>query len=325
MEQESTNAHTSTSTRKTSTRGRKGHVWVDGTRQGQLPWSKGKVALLVGLPLFLILGALIMLWGVPHIEKDLKAKGLKDLAAANVSTDSLDIDMSFRNATVTGELPAGATEEDIRSILTAGDIRDVDFDLGEQAAPDPDPTPQPPTAVPETPEPTEAPEPDPTAEPEPDPTAEPEPTPEPEPDPTPSLDVPDQDELASQTAALQEELDALSNELRDTVNFSSDNNQLTPGAKVTLDKVVVLMEQYNQPSLGIAGHTDGEGDEFDNLRLSLLRASTVRDYLVQQGISPSRLEAFGFGESEPIASNDTAEGRLENRRVQLTALESLSN
>jgi OOP family OmpA-OmpF porin len=72
--------------------------------------------------------------------------------------------------------------------------------------------------------------------------------------------------------------------------------------------------------VAIEGHTDAQGDEASNLALSESRAEAVRDYLVSQGIAADRLETAGFGESRPIASNDTAEGRAENRRIEFRLL-----
>jgi outer membrane protein OmpA-like peptidoglycan-associated protein len=69
--------------------------------------------------------------------------------------------------------------------------------------------------------------------------------------------------------------------------------------------------------VAIEGHTDSVGSDQYNQDLSEHRAEAVRDYFVQQGISSSAVEARGFGKSEPIASNDTAEGRQQNRRVEL--------
>jgi OOP family OmpA-OmpF porin len=66
-----------------------------------------------------------------------------------------------------------------------------------------------------------------------------------------------------------------------------------------------------------AGHTDAVGTDQYNMRLSLRRANAVRDYLIAGGISASRIRAEGFGESQPVASNETAEGRAQNRRVEL--------
>ncbi len=68
--------------------------------------------------------------------------------------------------------------------------------------------------------------------------------------------------------------------------------------------------------LDINGHTDNQGEENRNQQLSIDRAAAVRNYLISKGISPERMESFGYGESRPKASNDTPAGRAENRRVE---------
>ena len=70
----------------------------------------------------------------------------------------------------------------------------------------------------------------------------------------------------------------------------------------------------------IAGHTDSMGSDAYNLALSRGRAASVERYLIEQGIAPQRLRSQGFGESRPIASNDTEEGRRQNRRVEFQVL-----
>jgi outer membrane protein OmpA-like peptidoglycan-associated protein len=70
----------------------------------------------------------------------------------------------------------------------------------------------------------------------------------------------------------------------------------------------------------IAGHTDSDGSELYNLRLSQARAQAVVDYLVSRGISPDRLVARGYGESRPVAPNDTPENKQKNRRTELKIL-----
>jgi len=71
----------------------------------------------------------------------------------------------------------------------------------------------------------------------------------------------------------------------------------------------------------VAGHTDSVGTDSYNQGLSERRANAVKDYLTAQGIKASRLTARGYGESRPVASNDTDEGRAENRRVELIVLD----
>jgi OOP family OmpA-OmpF porin len=71
----------------------------------------------------------------------------------------------------------------------------------------------------------------------------------------------------------------------------------------------------------VAGHTDSVGTDQYNQGLSERRANSVRDYLVEQGVRASRLTAVGYGENRPVATNDTADGRQENRRVELVVLD----
>lgn len=84
----------------------------------------------------------------------------------------------------------------------------------------------------------------------------------------------------------------------------------------TLDEVVELLKSWPDVSIRIEGHTDNTGPELLNQTLSQERADAVRNYLIQRGIDGSRLEARGYGPSRPVASNDTPEGRSENRRVE---------
>lgn len=100
------------------------------------------------------------------------------------------------------------------------------------------------------------------------------------------------------------------------VNFNTGSAALTDGAKQVLDGVVETLRSQRASLIEIAGHTDSRGDAQSNLALSQKRAESVRDYLIERGITASRLTARGYGEYEPIASNDTAGGREENRRVE---------
>lgn len=85
----------------------------------------------------------------------------------------------------------------------------------------------------------------------------------------------------------------------------------------TLNKVAALLVQKNF-SLKLAGHTDNTGSAELNMRLSKARAEAVKAYLVSQGANASRIEATGYGQTQPIASNKTAAGRQQNRRVEFT-------
>ena len=84
-----------------------------------------------------------------------------------------------------------------------------------------------------------------------------------------------------------------------------------------IDEAVKVMKDKPDLRVSVEGHTDSVGSVAYNQTLSERRATTVRDYLVSQGIDASRITTRGFGKSKPIASNDTAEGRAENRRVEI--------
>jgi len=101
------------------------------------------------------------------------------------------------------------------------------------------------------------------------------------------------------------------------VLFKSGSFELLPGARERLAKVSGIVLAYQGLRLAVEGHTDSIGSDEYNRRLSEQRADAVRDYLVQQGITSDAITASGFGKSEPVASNDTPEGRQQNRRVEL--------
>jgi len=101
------------------------------------------------------------------------------------------------------------------------------------------------------------------------------------------------------------------------VLFRSGSFELMPGARERLAKVSGIILAYPSLHVAIEGHTDSIGGDDYNQTLSERRADAVRDYFVQQGIPSRGIEAHGYGKTEPIASNDTPEGRQANRRVEL--------
>ncbi|MEO0973110.1 MAG: OmpA family protein, partial [Pseudomonadota bacterium] len=105
------------------------------------------------------------------------------------------------------------------------------------------------------------------------------------------------------------------------VNFETNSNVLLPTSIRTLDGAVETLRRYDDLIVECDGHTDSRGAASYNESLSQRRAEAVCDYLSSRGISSSRLSARGYGESQPIASNDTAEGRAANRRVTLKVLQ----
>jgi OOP family OmpA-OmpF porin len=105
------------------------------------------------------------------------------------------------------------------------------------------------------------------------------------------------------------------------VNFDFDKATLRPEAKAVLNEAAALLDKHERVVVEIAGHTDSMGSEEYNQGLSERRANAVRDYLAGKGVKASRLTSKGYGESRPVASNDTDEGRAENRRVEMVVLD----
>lgn len=101
------------------------------------------------------------------------------------------------------------------------------------------------------------------------------------------------------------------------VLFATGQHTLRTGAPANLDKLVAFLQRYEERTAAIEGHTDSVGDADSNLRLSQRRADTVRSYLTGQGIAATRLTAAGMGEQVPVAGNDSAAGRQQNRRVEV--------
>ena len=100
------------------------------------------------------------------------------------------------------------------------------------------------------------------------------------------------------------------------VNFDFDKADIRPDASVILDEAASLLGG-SSGSVSVGGHTDSVGADAYNQGLSERRALAVKDYLVGKGVDGSRLSSMGYGEASPIASNDTADGRALNRRVEL--------
>ncbi len=101
------------------------------------------------------------------------------------------------------------------------------------------------------------------------------------------------------------------------VLFKTGSFELLPGARERLAKISGIVLAYPSLHLQVEGHTDSVGSDDYNQQLSEKRSGAVRDYLVQQGISADAIEARGMGKTEPIASNETPEGRQQNRRVEM--------
>ncbi|MBN2037599.1 MAG: OmpA family protein [Chitinispirillaceae bacterium] len=101
------------------------------------------------------------------------------------------------------------------------------------------------------------------------------------------------------------------------VTFESGRAVLTQRSFAVMNRVAESLREWPQVTIEVQGHTDSRGDNAMNLQLSQARAEAVRLYLIQQGVAPERLTAVGYGEDRPVASNNTAAGRRQNRRVEL--------
>jgi OOP family OmpA-OmpF porin len=155
-----------------------------------------------------------------------------------------------------------------------------------------------------------------------------EPPPPPPPPPNPDLDgdgVPNErDKCPNTRPGAVVDLDGCEVEAvieLEGVYFDFDKATIKPEGKVVLNEAAALLQKHEKVIVEVAGHTDSIGTDAYNQGLSERRANAVKDYLTSKGVKASRLTARGYGESRPVASNDTQEGRAENRRVELVVLE----
>jgi chemotaxis protein MotB len=136
--------------------------------------------------------------------------------------------------------------------------------------------------------------------------------------------------MSAQVTANQMQITRLQNAIKVTVNdellFSSGGWQMSAEAQQTIGKIVPILAPMQQSKIQVNGYTDNVpiGPELmregisSNLVLSQKRAENVMQYMISQGVNPRLVSAQGFGEADPVASNDTPQGRAQNRRVELT-------
>jgi outer membrane protein OmpA-like peptidoglycan-associated protein len=122
---------------------------------------------------------------------------------------------------------------------------------------------------------------------------------------------------ASEAAAVQREGNLLTVALKGDVSFAHNSATINPGLYAELDRITQVLRQYPQTVIRVEGHTDSAGTEAYNMDLSHRRAQAVKNALVQRGVDLSRVQVLAFGESLPVASNDTEAGRQKNRRVEI--------
>ena len=101
------------------------------------------------------------------------------------------------------------------------------------------------------------------------------------------------------------------------INFAYNSAAVQPQFQQTLDRVASVLGEYNRTYIDVYGHTDSTGSDAYNQGLSERRATAVADYLSSHGVQRARIGIRGFGETQPIATNETEEGRAANRRVEI--------
>ena len=103
-----------------------------------------------------------------------------------------------------------------------------------------------------------------------------------------------------------------------SITFDTNKSNIKPNFYGTLNKVAQTLAEDNQSAILVTGYTDNTGNDSINIPLSQARAQSVKSYLASQGVSASRIDAQGYGSSNPIADNSTASGREQNRRVEIS-------
>jgi len=105
-------------------------------------------------------------------------------------------------------------------------------------------------------------------------------------------------------------------QLKQTIFFETGKDRILPQSFRLLNEVAQAMKDMPQLKVFINGHTDSVGNDASNMKLSQARANSVRNYLAKQGVDGSRMKATGYGETQPISSNRSSQGRAQNRRVE---------
>ena len=122
---------------------------------------------------------------------------------------------------------------------------------------------------------------------------------------------------SSEAASVTREGNLLAVTFKGDVTFDTNSTVLRPGLQSEINRVAGVLNQYPNTLVRVEGHTDSTGTDAYNMDLSNRRATAVENLLVQRGIADSRIEAVGYGETLPVATNDTEAGRQRNRRVEI--------
>lgn len=135
-----------------------------------------------------------------------------------------------------------------------------------------------------------------------------------------SIPVLPPDESYTEPFNVNIKFEAARNYILDNVHFDFGKATLRPGSFAELEELVSYLKNKENIRAEIAGHTDNVGKDADNLKLSQKRADAIRSYVIKKGIQPARVIAKGYGAAEPVADNDTEEGRQANRRTEVRIL-----
>ena len=128
------------------------------------------------------------------------------------------------------------------------------------------------------------------------------------------------DQLVNTGVQVQRDGDNIRLIMPNNITFGTDRFDLKPSFQEVLDSVVLVLNKYPDTNLAVIGHTDSTGAASYNMDLSQKRANSVASYLISQQVDSARLSSNGAGETQPVASNDTNEGRALNRRVELSII-----
>ena len=127
-------------------------------------------------------------------------------------------------------------------------------------------------------------------------------------------------EMAGTGVDVQRQGDTIRLQAPESITFRTDSAEIQPQFRRALGDIAASVQQYPNTVVRVEGHTDSTGAASYNQDLSVNRAQSVASYLAQSGVSPSRVQAIGYGESRPIATNSTPQGRSQNRRVEILIL-----
>ncbi|MDF7676851.1 OmpA family protein [Neisseriaceae bacterium ESL0693] len=125
------------------------------------------------------------------------------------------------------------------------------------------------------------------------------------------------DRLANTNVEVQREGDEIKLVMPENVTFATNSATLSNAATTSLASVSQVLAKYVDTSINVAGYTDSSGNDNINIPLSQRRAQAVASFLTSEGVAPNRINAVGYGAANPVASNATAQGKAQNRRVEI--------